>query len=184
MEPNEVFGSTASGSIHMVVARRGNIPEVQGMLSTASRRAAALGYKQWWDPFPVEVIEHSVARGETYLAVEKGSVLGTIALSWDDPKFWGERPPDAGYVHRLCTTADAARGLGVEMLTWADITAAKRDRDWLRLDTPASNLRLRAYYESLGFQLHDEVDVVLGGVDGETEIWRAALYERRTQDDG
>jgi protein-tyrosine phosphatase len=179
---NEVVGSTASG-IDMVVARQDHIPEVQRMLSTAFHRAAARGYKQWWDPFPVEVVERSVLRGETYVAVEQGSVLGTIALSWEDPLFWGERPPDAGYVHRLCTSPDAAPGFGVEMLTWADRTAANRRRDWLRLDTPASNVRLRAYYESLGFRLQDELDVVLSGVDGKAEIWRAALYERKTQAD-
>ena len=119
---DEVFGSTASG-IDIVVARPEDIREVQRMLSVASRRATALGYKQWWDPFPVEVVEDSVARGETYLALERGSVLGTIALCWDDQRFWGERPPDAGYVHRLCTNPDTAPGLGVELLTWAETTA-------------------------------------------------------------
>jgi ribosomal protein S18 acetylase RimI-like enzyme len=179
---DEVVGSIASG-IDIVVARREDIPEVARMLSAASRRAAALGYKQWWDPFPVEVVEDSLARGETYLAIENGLVRGTMALCWEDPKFWGERPSDAGYVHRICTNPDAARGLGVELLTWAQITVVNRGRDWLRLDTPASNLRLRAYYEALGFLFQDEIDVVLNGVDGEAEVWRAALYERRTQAD-
>lgn len=177
---NEIVGMTANG-IDIVVARMDHIPEVQGMLSNASHRAAALGYKQWWDPFPVEVIERSVALGETYIAVENGSVLGTIALSWEDPLFWGEQPPDAGYVHRLCTNPHVVPGFGAELLTWADRTAADRDRDWLRLDTPASNVRLRAYYQSLGFRLQGEIDVALSGVDGEAEIWHAALYERRTQ---
>jgi protein-tyrosine phosphatase len=179
---DEVVGSTASG-IDVIVAQRDDIPEVQRMLSAASRRAAALGYRQWWDPFPVELVEDSVARGETYLACANGSVRGTIALCWDDPKFWGERPPDAGYVHRLCTNPDAAPGFGVELLTWAEITVANRGRDWLRLDTPASNVRLRAYYQSLGFVFQGEIDVALNGADGQAEIWRAALYERRAQAD-
>lgn len=176
----EVVGSTASG-IDIVVAQQDDVFEVVGMLSAASRRAAALGYKQWWDPFPIEVVERSVLRGETYVAVEEGSAVGTIALSWEDPMFWGERPPDAGYVHRLCTDPGAASGFGVEMLNWADATVASRRRDWLRLDTPASNVRLRSYYESLDFVLQGKIDVMLSGVDGEAEIWRAALYERRTQ---
>jgi ribosomal protein S18 acetylase RimI-like enzyme len=179
---DEIVGSTASG-VDVVIARRDDIPEVQRMLSDASRRAAALGYRQWWDPFPVEVVEDSVARGETYLALASGSVLGTIALCWDDQKFWGERAPDAGYVHRLCTNPDAVAGFGVELLNWAEIRVADRGRDWLRLDTPASNIRLRVYYETLGFLLQGEIDVVLNGGAGEAEIWRAALYERRTQAD-
>lgn len=148
---NEVVASTSSGC-NIIVARQDHIPEVQRLLSAASHRAAALGYRQWWDPFPFSIVQHSVICGETYLAVEPGAVLGTLSLSWEDPLFWRERPPVSGYVHRLCTNRDVApRGFGVEMLNWADATAADRGRDWLRLDTPASNARLRAYYENLGF---------------------------------
>jgi ribosomal protein S18 acetylase RimI-like enzyme len=177
---DEVIGSTESG-IDIVVAGRRHIPEVERVLSAAFHRARTLGYQQWWDPFPVAVLEDSVLRGETYVAVERGAVLGTFALSWEDPMFWGERPPDSGYVHRLCTNPDIARpGFGVEMLTWADIAAANRGRDWLRLDTPASNVRLRAYYEALGFLFQREIEVALSGPTGEPEIWSAALYERTT----
>lgn len=183
MGPNnrEVVGRTAGG-VGIVVAQKEDVPEVQRMLSAAFHRAAALGYRQWWDHFPVEVVKRSVLRRETYIALDGGAVLGTVALSWEDPRFWGERLPDAGYVHRLCTNQDnAGRGFGVELLTWADRTAADRGRDWLRLDTPASNDRLRIYYQSLGFLFQDEIDVTLSGADGVAEIWRAALYQRRTQ---
>jgi len=133
----------------------------------------------WWVPFPVAVIEESVRRGETYLFVRGQAVVGTLALSWDDPLFWGRRPPDAGYVHRLCIDpATARRGLGVELLSWADITVAERGRDFVRLDSPASNSRLRLYYEALDFRCQGEVDVVVNGGDGAPELWRAALYER------
>jgi ribosomal protein S18 acetylase RimI-like enzyme len=95
--------------------------------------------------------------------------------------FWGERLPDSGYVRRLCTRPDVARqGLGVELLTWADTKATSRGRSYLRLDTPAANDRLRAYYESLRFIFQGERSVTLTGATGETEIWCAALYERRS----
>lgn len=181
MEPgNEIVGSTTSG-IQIAVARQHHIPIVQQLLSAAFHRAAALGYQQWWDPFPVSIVEDSVLRRETYLAVANERVIGTLALSWDDPMFWGKRPPDSGYVHRLCTDPDVARrGLGVELLAWADTTTSEKGRDWLRLDTPAANNRLRAYYESLSFSLQGEIDVTLRSATGETEIWHAALYQRRT----
>jgi len=101
-QSDEAVGSTASG-IDIIVAQQGHIPEVRKILSAAFHRAASLGYKQWWDPFPLAVLEDSVLRGETFVAVDRGSVLGTFALSWEDPMFWGERLPDSGYVHRLCT---------------------------------------------------------------------------------
>jgi len=175
---NEVVGSTASG-IDIIVAQQDHVPIVQRMLSAAFHRVAALGYQQWWDPFPLAVIEDSVLRGDTYVAVERQVVVGTIALSWKDTTFWGKHPPDAGYVHRLCTDPVIARkGLGVELLSWADNTIASRGREWLRLDTPASNRRLRTYYESLEFRCRGEIDVTLSGARGVPEIWRAALYER------
>lgn len=181
-QSDEEVRSTESG-IDVVVAGRHHIPELEQMLSAAFHRAAALGCQQWRDPFPVEVLEDSVLRGETYVAVERGALLGTFALSWGDPMFWGGRPPDSGYLHRLCTNPDIARpGFGVEMLTWADMRAANRGRDRLRLDIPASNTRLRTYYEILGFLFRREIDVALSGPTGEPEIWRAALYERRTPD--
>jgi ribosomal protein S18 acetylase RimI-like enzyme len=175
---NEAVGSTASG-IEIIVAQGHHIPIVQGMLSDAFHRAADLGYHQWWDPFPVAIVENSVILGETYVALEGRTVVGTIALSWEDPMFWGKRPPDAGYVHRLCTDAAITRrGLGTELLSWADTTIANHGREWLRLDTPASNQRLRSYYESLAFTCRGETDVTLRGATGKPEIWRAALFER------
>jgi hypothetical protein len=110
-QSDEVVRSTESG-IDVVVAGRHHIPELEQMLSAAFHRAAALGCQQWWDPFPVEVLEDSVLRGETYVAVERGALLGTFALSWGDPMFWGGRPPDSGYLHRLCTNPDIGRASG------------------------------------------------------------------------
>ena len=177
----EVVGLTVSGS-SIIVARHDDVQRIQAMLSAAFHRVAALGYQQWWDPFPLETIEDSVRRGETYLAIEEGTVAGTIALQWDDPTYWGERPPDSGYIHRLCTDAEVARpGLGVELLEWAASMTSNRDREWIRLDTPSSNARLRSYYESLGFSFRGETEVAVKGASGTLEPWRCALYERSTQ---
>jgi protein-tyrosine phosphatase len=123
-----------------------------------------------------------VFRGETYVAIKEGTLVGTIALQWEDATYWGERTPDSGYVHRLCTDAEIARpGLGVELLSWAASTSSQRDREWIRLDTPATNARLRSYYESLGFSFRGETEVTVKGASDKLEPWRCALYERSTQ---
>ena len=176
-----VVGFTGSGA-NIVVARHDDVPRIQAMLSAAFHRVAALGYQQWWDPFPIETIQDSVRRSETYVVIEGGTMVGTLALLWDDPIYWGERPPDSGYLHRLCTDAEVARpGLGVELVSWAASVASHRDREWIRLDTPASNARLRSYYESLGFSFRGETEAAVKGASGTFETWRCALYERSTQ---
>jgi ribosomal protein S18 acetylase RimI-like enzyme len=177
----EVVGLTVSGA-NIILAQHDDIPRIQAMLSAAFHRAAALGYQQWWDPFPIEIIEDSVSRGETYLAIKEHTLVGTIALVWEDRTYWGERPPDSGYVHRLCTNAELARpGLGVELLSWAAFMSLRRGREWIRLDTPASNARLRSYYESLGFSFRGETEVTIRGASKKLEAWRCALYERSTR---
>ena len=141
MDPDqEVVGLTVSGA-SIIVARNDDVGHIQAMLSAAVHRVAALGYQQWWDPFPIEIIENSVCRGETYLAIKEGTLVGTIALLWEDPTYWWERPPDSVYIHRLCTNAKIARpGLGGELLSWAASMSLQRDREWIRLDTPASKM--------------------------------------------
>jgi len=182
VDPDRAVVGQTDGGASVLVARPDDVPCVQALLSAAVHRVAALGYQQWWDPFPVETIEDSVRRGETYLALDEGMVVGTIAVQWDDPTYWGVRPPDAGYVHRLCTAARVARpGLGVELLSWAASMASDRGRGWIRLDTPAANARLCSYYESLGFRHRGETDVTVKGASDTPERWRCALYERSTR---
>jgi ribosomal protein S18 acetylase RimI-like enzyme len=171
--------------LQLVTAGQEDVVAIQQMLSTASRRAAEMGYRQWWDPFPRQIVEESVSRGETFLAVENGRITATLALSWSDPLFWGQGPPDAGYVHRLCRDpALAKKGLGRHLLNWAATRTGDRGRRWLRLDTPAANRRLRKYYEALGFDFQGETNVLLVGASGEEELWRAALYQRAVFDRG
>jgi protein-tyrosine phosphatase len=88
-------------------------------------------------------------RGEFYLARVDGEAVGTVALLWQDAAFWGERPPDAGYVHALAVRrAHAGDGLGAKLLDWAEQQAAGAEREYLRLDCPAENVELRGYYEA------------------------------------
>jgi protein-tyrosine phosphatase len=105
---------------------------------------------------------------EVYLVRRAGEPVGKLTLQWDDPEMWGERPPDAGYVHGLCVSrAVAGLGLGAALLDCAGQQVVAHGRRWLRLDCMAANPALRAYYERLGF-----------AYCGAAEDGWAALYER------
>jgi GNAT superfamily N-acetyltransferase len=76
--------------------------------------------------------------------------------------YWGERPPDAAYVHKLAVRrACAGQGIGRAIVEWADRTAAKAGRQFLRLDCLGDNPGIRRYYEGLGFEHRG--DLVLNG---------------------
>jgi predicted N-acetyltransferase YhbS len=121
-------------------------------------------------PFPREEIAAAIERGEVYVAELDGEVVATVTLLWDDPMYWGERPPDAAYVHKLAVRhVCAGRRIGTAIVEWANATAAAAGRDFLRLDCNGDNPHIRAYYEQLGFEHRG--DLVVGGRN-------MSIYER------
>jgi GNAT superfamily N-acetyltransferase len=83
-----------------------------------------------------------------------GKPAGTITLRWSDPIFWGEQQPDSGYVHKLAVRpVYAGLKIGLEMLKWAEATARKAGKRFLRLDCLATGRKIRDYYEQGRFSL-------------------------------
>jgi ribosomal protein S18 acetylase RimI-like enzyme len=102
-----------------------------------------------------------------------------MTLQWSDETFWGERPDDAGYVHRLVVRRDrAGTGVGPACLDWASQRVRAANRAWLRLDVSADNLPLALYYERLGFQYRGDVEGHRQEPSGAVVQWRSRRYER------
>jgi len=140
------------------------------LLDEATVWVGERGYEQWPLPFPREEIAAAIERGEVYVAELGGDVVATVTLLWDDALHWGERPPDAAYVHKLAVSrAFAGRRIGHGIVEWADATAAANGRSFLRLDCLRTNPGIRRYYEQLCFDHRD--DQVVNGRD-------LSLYER------
>jgi GNAT superfamily N-acetyltransferase len=148
-----------------------DVDEIVRVLSEAAAWLLGRGIRQWPDPFSRVRVSAVVARGDFYLASSGGETVATLALMWSDSTFWGERPPDGGYVHALAVRrAHAGRGVGASLLDWAGEQVAGAGREYLRLDCLAGNAELRRYYERHGFELRGEVAV---------DDFTSALYERR-----
>ena len=145
--------------------------EVAALLDEATVWVGERGFEQWPLPFPREELDGAIERGEVYVAELDGDVVATVTLLWDDPTYWGERPADAAYVHKLAVSrASAGHRIGEAIIEWADATAAAEGRDYLRLDCLRHNPGIRAYYEGLGFEHRG--DLVVNGRD-------MSIYERR-----
>jgi predicted N-acetyltransferase YhbS len=154
--------------------RRCQAPDVAAvarLLDEATAWVGQRGYEQWPLPFPREEIASAIERGEVYVAELDGDVAATVTLLWDDAVYWGERPADAAYVHKLAVSrACAGQRIGQAIVEWADATAAAAGREFLRLDCLRDNSGIRAYYERLGFEHRG--DLVVNGRD-------MSIYERR-----
>ena len=135
---------------------------VASLLDEATVWVGERGYEQWPLPFPHEAVAAAIERGEVYVAELDGDAVATVTLLWDDPAYWGERPLDAAYVHKLAVSrACAGRRIGSAIVEWADATAAQNGRRYLRLDCLRDNPGIRAYYENLGFEHRG--DLVVNG---------------------
>ncbi len=158
------------GEVILARATAADAATLVALYDEAGTWLMARGLRQWqpgW--YTTAMALDSLRTGhEVYLVRRAGEPVGKLTLQWDDTEMWGERPPDAGYVHGLCVSrAVAGLGLGAALLNWAGERVAARGRRWLRLDCMAANPALRAYYERQGFVYR-----------GETEDGWAALYER------
>lgn len=160
------------GPLRIAAAQRHDVPLVLGILDEAAERLQRLGIDQWRPgAWTHEELALQAGSGEVFLAWFGTEAAGTLALQWQDKPFWGEQPPDAGYVHRLALPDRwIGTGLGKALLEWSENRVRTAGRQYLRLDCMAENPRLRAYYEGLGFRLCREIG---------SPRWRAALYEKR-----
>ena len=81
-------------------------------------------------------------------------------------------------MHRLAVSRSHP-GLGPTILSWAGQQVVDRGRRFVCLDCLSDNVRLRRYYEQLGFRAVGEVAGPAGHpTDPRLGGWRAALYEK------
>jgi GNAT superfamily N-acetyltransferase len=154
------------------LAAKEDVPVIAEMLDEATAYVRTKGSDQWRVPFPQDDLRGRVARGELYVVDVDGEPAATFTLLLDDPFFWGGRPPDAVYLHKLAVRrAFAGRKLGEQIVDWIVAEAAARGREYVRLDCQRDLRGIRAYYERLGFELCGEK------TKGPNRAW--ALYERR-----
>lgn len=107
-----------------------------------------------WKPgeFPRQSFLDQIGRGEVFIGRIDGTPAGTFVLQWSDPFWWGETPPDAGYVHKFAVRpAYMGQNLGRYMLRWAEARTKSSGKKLLRLNCIAADGGIRSYYEKAGF---------------------------------
>jgi hypothetical protein len=154
-----------------------DLAEVLAILAECSAWLKTKGIIQWPDRFPEAPVLQTIERGEVFVAAESETPVATVTLQWRDPSFWGDRA-DSAFIHRLAVRRSHA-GAGSLLLDWVSKQALSHDRSFICLDCLSTNLRLRRYYEDLGFQ---QVGEVSGPSDHPHSAahgsWQASLYEK------
>jgi ribosomal protein S18 acetylase RimI-like enzyme len=136
------------------------VPLAAAILDEATAFVATKGYEQWPVPYPQEELRGRQRTDELLVYELGGEVAAVFVLQREDVPFWGERPPDALYLHKLAVRRSfAGRGIGPEVVEWALARTREEGRSYLRLDCMRDNPHIRAYYEALGFIERGEVDI-------------------------
>jgi predicted N-acetyltransferase YhbS len=157
--------------VNVRTATAADVPAVASILDEATAYVQTKGSDQWRVPFPRDELHDRVGRGELYVVDFGDETAATFTLLLDDPFFWGARPADAVYLHKLAVRrAFAGQRLGERIVDWILHEAAGRGREFVRLDCQRDLPGIRDYYERLGFEL-------VGEKEEGRFAW--ALYQRR-----
>ncbi len=159
--------------VRIIRAQQGDLDRVLEILEEASRWLSSKGLETQWRPSPAfrETVKNNIERGHVYVVKDVEESVGTITLQWSDKEFWGDLPPDSGYIHKLAIKrSHGGKRLGLRMLQWAEVKARVEGKRYLRLDCLAGNKTIRDYYEKAGF-VHVR--------DTEASSWKASLYQKK-----
>ncbi|WP_409271676.1 GNAT family N-acetyltransferase [Neobacillus sp. SCS-31] len=109
-----------------------------------------------------EEIEQAISNHETYIVLKDNDIVATFTLlskqsEWDKD-IWGEdNSSKTLYLHRLAIIPTyMKKGLGKSILAWIQNNIS--DKEYLKLDCVAENLRLNNFYKDNGFELVDLTD--------------------------
>jgi GNAT superfamily N-acetyltransferase len=159
MNPTAEPIATAIGSVEISLAIPADLDDVLDILNEAARWLWSRGINQWpTDGFPRDLIAGDISRGEVYIARHDRRAIGTLTLQWSDELFWPSATEAAGYIHRIAVRRDA-RGLGAELLKFAERATAATGRKLLRLDCFSGNGALCNYYERAGFVRRADIEI-------------------------
>jgi ribosomal protein S18 acetylase RimI-like enzyme len=181
MKPTAEPIASAIGSVEIKPATPADLDDVLEVLNEAARWLNSRGIKQWpIDGFPRDLIAGDISRGEVYLARRARRAVGSFTLQSSDELFWPGATEAASYIHRIAVRREA-RGLGIELLKFAERVTAAAGRKILRLDCFSGNDVLCNYYERAGFVRRADNEIDPGGdptVPESTGRFLARQYEK------
>jgi GNAT superfamily N-acetyltransferase len=139
---------------------RDSFEAVTTMLHRAFSRLGAMGLNCTCVDQTADVTRSRATRGDCYVAVCDGRIVGTMTLYAPDCESPCElyRRGDIASIRQFGVEPDwQARGIGTLLLAFADHWAATRGYAELALDTPQPAAHLVAFYRGHGFRIVDFV---------------------------
>jgi GNAT superfamily N-acetyltransferase len=142
------------------LAQGDSLDELTAMLHRAFSRLARMGLNCSCTDQLVTVTRERIGKGECYVAVRDGRLVGTITLYRPDAaseSAWYHRRAVAS-IHQFAVDPEFQdRGLGTVLLKFAEGWARARGYREVALDTPQLAEHLVAFYRDRGYRLVESI---------------------------
>ncbi len=134
-------------------ATRSDIPKLITIFNSATEYKLSKDDNSWGsEPWSENEVGELVDKDSTYLVEIDGVPAATVTLTSEDGTW--QDPALANYVKRLAVVGNLhGRGIGSEILAWAEARTLEDGKHLLRLDCDSANSNLCKYYENQGFSL-------------------------------
>lgn len=142
-------------------AEAADLAVVEALHAEAVAWLAEKGLDQWQPGQPSaprdrpgSYLTDAIRAGTCWVVETDTEIVATVTVDdHADGEFWEPDEADqALYVHRMIVRRTRAGcGLGIVLLAWADVLAARAGRPNVRLDAWRTNTALHEYYERVGF---------------------------------
>lgn len=148
-------------------ARLEDLGELDSILEQARGWLARAGIAQWQAPFSRQDLKDAIREGRVVMAYDEASrLVGSLHLTFGEDPAWAHQVGTGAFIHRLVVSRSAiGRGVGNELLNWAQKEADKKGFTTIRLYCVDANTRLKEHYFSMGF-IEAGKSVVPRAIDG------------------
>lgn len=144
-------------NIEIRKATLSDIDHIMSIIDNAAIWMHENGIKNQWKPGNVfEDKSHYLScinNGHFYVALIDRKIAGTFLIKWSDKELWGENDTCAGYIHHFAIDrAFTGIGFGDYLLNYIEQTIKSNNKNYVRLDCIAANLKLNEYYLNRGYK--------------------------------
>lgn len=160
MEINDENQYKKQNQFEITIADLNDLDEVLTLLRSVARWLKQKGSNQWETILNGEDDQEmrlAVENKQTYIVKEDKHIIATFTIylkasNWDI-MLWGRDDSKSAYLHKLAVIPDKmGKGLGYEIIHWAEQKLRDEGVDRLRLDCVADNNNLNTFYSGNGFE--------------------------------
>ena len=140
-------------------AKTNELNQIMGVYHSCVKGMIDLGIDQWDESYPNrEVIEKDIEIGDYYVGIINDEIVSGIKIDTkQDPTYlaidWQDKTNNFMVVHRLCAkTSVWSKGVGKQMMEFAENLALENKHISMRLDTYTNNPKAIAFYKRIGYK--------------------------------